>query len=388
MTQTQTGSKAYSLDLYNSVLNSHWKERSDQQACIQVLTMLLLCWVSCVLSHSETQIRHLKKGQWHGSQKAEEWMNDPKPWGHPTESRAASEPWIHSRYFSHCDFSTYWIHLIRAPKHVTQPLHIMHSWKCVWSWFRKTQTVDFCAVKNIPFTTDYTKYEIQNCFLSLRCHCPRCISRIPYMLFLSHWIYLIVYFLALLTKVVGACCNQKIQLLEKYAMQKVKVVWRSQAETHTNGRWVCPGSGCPAKMSKHQNREHEKNGLNSMDIALVGFAKLPSPKVLPRDALANSFEISCFPTPPTLGISKFPHLVKLKGNWLDYEKHTCAPIVSIASTIKLVTQFKPQRIPLKDLLLLAWASLPSTCPQPQWPLASCKAPNRFPPHVCRLHLIN
>lgn len=30
------------------------------------------------LNHSETQIHHLKKGQWHGSQEGEEWMNDPK----------------------------------------------------------------------------------------------------------------------------------------------------------------------------------------------------------------------------------------------------------------------------------------------------------------------
>lgn len=133
-------------------------------------------------------------------------------------------------------------------------------------------------------------------------------------------------------------------------MQKVKVVWRSQAETHTNGWCVCPRRGHPAKMSKRQNPEHERNGSNTMQIAFVGFAKLPSPTVLPRDA----FTVWRFPASPNLQLWAFPsflHLVKFRGNLLNCARHTHAPIVSTASTIKPVTQLKPPSIGLKDWLL-------------------------------------
>lgn len=62
--------------------------------------------------------------------------------------------------------------------------------------------------------------------------------------------------------------------------------------------------------------------------ALEGFAKLPSPKILPRDTLSNSLESSHFPTPPILGIAKVLHLVKLREKFTPLHKaHTCSNCV-------------------------------------------------------------
>lgn len=119
-----------------------------------------------------------------------------------------------------------------------QLLHVMHYWKCVWNWFRKTLTTDFCVVKDILFTEDYTNYEIPNYVFPVRCHCQRYISRVSYMLFCKVIEFvLLCIFLFWLQK---QC--QKMQFLEKLAMWEVKVVWKCACR-NAHKWFVCAQGG-------------------------------------------------------------------------------------------------------------------------------------------------